>query len=48
VIGREMEDAEETEAGNIIFYASDAPIEFNTPTTREYQNPTVNTYFAVR
>ncbi|RLN72973.1 hypothetical protein BBJ28_00022838 [Nothophytophthora sp. Chile5] len=44
---REMAAADEPDAANIVFYASDAPFRFNLPTTREYQDPPENTYFSV-
>ncbi|RLN87401.1 hypothetical protein BBJ28_00001551 [Nothophytophthora sp. Chile5] len=43
---REMAAADEPDAANIVFYASDAPFSFNLPATREYQDPPENTYFS--
>ncbi|CAI5740544.1 unnamed protein product [Peronospora farinosa] len=45
---REMEDEpDETEAANIVFYASDKPFSFDLPTTQMYENPERNTYYRV-
>uniref|UniRef100_H3H6E2 Uncharacterized protein n=1 Tax=Phytophthora ramorum TaxID=164328 RepID=H3H6E2_PHYRM len=44
---REMEEEDEPDAANIVFYASDKPFSFNLPTTREYRNPPVHTFFSV-
>ncbi|DBA00485.1 TPA: hypothetical protein N0F65_002728 [Lagenidium giganteum] len=44
---REVEDAADEEACNLVFYASDEPFSFNTPTGTYYENPDPNTYFNV-
>ncbi|KAL4109609.1 hypothetical protein PRIC1_001308 [Phytophthora ramorum] len=44
---REMEEDDEPDAANIVFYASNKPFSFNLPTTREYRNPPVHTFFSV-
>jgi hypothetical protein len=44
---REMEEPDEPDAANIVFYASDKPFGFNLPTTREYRNPPKHTFFSV-
>ena len=45
---REMEELDELDALNLVFYASDKPIGFSLPTTEMYQDPPDHTYFSVR
>ena len=45
---REMEEVDERDASNLIFYASDKPFRFNLPTTERYQDAPDHTYFSVR
>ncbi|KAF1784536.1 S-adenosyl-L-methionine-dependent methyltransferase [Phytophthora cactorum] len=44
---REMEEPDEPEAANIVFYASDKPFDFNLPSTGMYKNPPAHTFFSV-
>ncbi|CAI5733933.1 unnamed protein product [Hyaloperonospora brassicae] len=44
---REMEEVDERDASNLVFYASDKPFSFNLPTTERYQDAPDHTYFSV-
>ncbi|KAL7692374.1 putative S-adenosyl-L-methionine-dependent methyltransferase [Plasmopara halstedii] len=44
---REMEDPNDPEAGNIVFYASDKHIDFALPSTGIYKDPPPNTFYSV-
>ncbi|KAG7380328.1 hypothetical protein PHYPSEUDO_007300 [Phytophthora pseudosyringae] len=44
---REMEEPDEPDAANIVFYASDKPFDFNLPNTGMYKNPPAHTFFNV-
>eukprot|EP00644_Phytophthora_capsici_P010799 jgi/Phyca11/14714/fgenesh1_pg.PHYCAscaffold_9_\ len=44
---REMEEPDEPDAANIVFYASDEPFDFNLPSTGMYKNPPAHTFFSV-
>ncbi|POM63411.1 Spermine/spermidine synthase [Phytophthora palmivora] len=44
---REMEEPNEPDAANIVFYASDKPFSFNLPSTGMYEKPPAHTFFSV-
>ncbi|KAK1932066.1 hypothetical protein P3T76_012566 [Phytophthora citrophthora] len=44
---REMEEPNEPDAANIVFYASDEPFDFKLPSTGMYKNPPAHTFFSV-
>ncbi|OWZ22861.1 hypothetical protein PHMEG_0002353 [Phytophthora megakarya] len=44
---REMEEPNEPDAANIVFYASDEPFDFDLPSTGMYANPPKHTFFSV-
>lgn len=44
---REMENPNDREAANIVFYASDELFDFNLPSTGMYENPPANTFYSV-
>ncbi|GMF22318.1 unnamed protein product [Phytophthora fragariaefolia] len=45
---REMEQPDEPDAANIVFYASDKPFSFNVPTTGMYRDPVPYTFFSLQ
>ncbi|GMF19454.1 unnamed protein product [Phytophthora lilii] len=45
---REMENPDEPDAANIVFYASDEPFSFNLPNTGVYKDPPAYTFFSLK